>query len=110
VGVYSVIEGVRAFADGQASTISGLETSDQNALRVHLTDVTSDLGYPFALPATAPIPPSPTGPSAPFGVATGHDDRYGRFLVPSGPYMIEGSEDLDPSLPPDQQPRVAGLR
>lgn len=110
VGVYSVIEGVRAFADGRASTISGLETPDQHTLRVHLTDVTSDLGYRFALPATAPIPPSPTGPSAPFGAATGHDDRYGRFLVPSGPYMIEGSEDLDPSLPPDQQPRVAGLR
>src|SRR4029450_6745597 len=92
MGVYSVIEGVRAFADGQASTISGLETPDQHTLRVHLTDVTSDLGYRFALPATAPIPPSPTGPSAPFGVATGPRRRHGGVPVPSGPHQSAGAE------------------
>ena len=109
VAVYATIEGVRAFAKGKASTISGLETPDLYTLRVHLTEVTSDLGYRFALPATAPIPADPTNPSARLGVATGHRDGYGRFLVPSGPYMIAGSPDLDPSLPPDQQKPVGGL-
>src|SRR2546430_10665120 len=45
--------------------------------------------------ATAPIPPSPSDPNAMLGVATGHDDDYGRFLVASGPYMFKGSEALD---------------
>jgi peptide/nickel transport system substrate-binding protein len=109
VGVYSAIEGVREFADGQASTISGLETPDPYTLRVHLNEVISDLGYRFALPATAPIPPSPADPSARFGVATGHETGYGSFLISSGPYMIEGSPALDPSLPVDEQAPVSGL-
>ena len=33
--------------------------------------ITNDLGYRFALPATAPIPPSPTDSSARFGAAEG---------------------------------------
>ena len=106
---FTPIEGVPEYFDGRASTISGLETPDPYTLRVHLLTVTNDLGYRFALPATAPIPPSPADPSAPFGVASGHADGYGAFLVASGPYMIEGSEDLQPSLPPEGQPPVAGL-
>ena len=34
--------------------------------------------------------------------------NYGRFLVASGPYMFEGSEDLDFSVPADDQEPVAG--
>jgi len=109
VTVFEPIEGLRQFADGEASTISGLETPDPHTLRVHLSEITNALGYRFALPATAPIPPSPADPSARFGAAKGHDDGYGRFLVSSGPYMIEGSEDLDPSLPPEDQQTVSGL-
>lgn len=109
VAVFEPIEGVREFADGEASTISGLETPDRTTLRVHLTEVTNDLGYRFALPATAPIPPSPADPSARFGAAEGHDGNYGYFLISSGPYMIEGSEDLEPELPPREQPAVSGL-
>lgn len=41
--------------------------------------------------------------------AEGHDGGYGRFLVSSGPYMIEGSEKLDFSGPPAEQAPVAGL-
>ena len=109
VAMFEPIEGVREFADGRASTIGGLETPDPYTLRVHLTEVTNDLGYRFALPATAPIPPSPTDPSAPFGAAEGHDDGYGRFLASSGPYMIEGAQELDPSLPSAAQRPVTGL-
>jgi ABC-type transport system substrate-binding protein len=106
---FTPIEGVPEYFKGRASTISGLETPDPYTLRVHLITVTNDLGFRFALPATAPIPPSPANPSAPFGVANGHDDGYGAFLVASGPYMIEGSDDLQPSLRPGRQPPVVGL-
>src|SRR4029450_10954255 len=109
VDVAAPIEGVREFADGRASTIGGLEMPDPYTLRVHLTEITNDLGYRFALPATAPTPPSPADSSARFGAAEGHDDGYGRFLASSGPYMIEGAQELDPSLPPGAQRPVTGL-
>jgi peptide/nickel transport system substrate-binding protein len=49
--------------------------------------------------ATAPIPE---------GAADGHERDYGRFLVASGPYMFQGSEALDFSLPPKEQTPVSG--
>jgi peptide/nickel transport system substrate-binding protein len=55
---------------------------------------------------TAPIPPDEDGER--LGVADGHDKDYGRFLVASGPYMFEGSENLDFSLPAGDQKPVAG--
>jgi peptide/nickel transport system substrate-binding protein len=54
----------------------------------------------MALSGAAPIPPR---------AAEGHQD-YGRFLVASGPYMIEGSEKLDFSVPPERQKPVSGFR
>jgi peptide/nickel transport system substrate-binding protein len=95
----SVIAGGADFANGTATSISGLETPDDQTLAIHLLAPTGDLGARLALPAFAPIPP---------GAADGHDKDYGRYLVASGPYMIEGSDQLDPSLPPDQQPAVSG--
>ena len=96
------------FASGKAKTISGLTAPDPHTLVVKLTEPTGDLGYRFAMPATAPIPPSPSDPSAMLGVATGHDDDYGRFLVSSGPYMFKGSDALDFSQPASKQTPVAG--
>ena len=86
IGAYSyyydsVIEGARAFADGKADSISGLETPDEHTLVVHLLEPTGDLAVRFSLPATAPIPP---------GADDGHDDGYGPYLVASGPYLVEG--------------------
>jgi peptide/nickel transport system substrate-binding protein len=108
---YSVIEGFDEFAaGGQAGTISGLRTPDDYTLVVRLVAPTGDLGYRFALPATAPIPPNPTAPDARLGVAQGHDRDYGRFLVSSGPYMFEGSENLDFSLAPQEREPAAGYQ
>jgi peptide/nickel transport system substrate-binding protein len=106
---YSVIQGLDAFAAGQADSISGLEAPDETTLRVHLIKPTGDLGERLALPAAAPIPPNPADPAAPLGVAAGHDDDYGRFLVASGPYMVDGSAALDFSLPPGQQRPASGF-
>jgi peptide/nickel transport system substrate-binding protein len=94
-----VLAGADTFTSGTVSSISGLEAPDEQTLVVHLLRPAGDLGARLTLAAAAPIPP---------GAADGHDAGYGRYLVASGPYMIEGSDQLNPSLPPDQQPVVAG--
>jgi len=107
---YSPIEGFDTYASGKADSISGLEAPDPYTLVIRLTQPQGDLGYRLVLPATAPIPPQPGNPGAPFGVATGHDkDGYGGELVATGPYMVEGSEKLDFSQPPAHQPKLSGL-
>src|SRR2546426_2068 len=75
------------------------------------------LSYDMTLPIIAPIPPSPSDPSAPYGVATGHNrsadpsktDGYGKFLVSSGPYMIQGEEAVDFAKPAAEQTQPSGL-
>jgi peptide/nickel transport system substrate-binding protein len=94
-----VIAGASDFSAGKAASISGLETPDDVTLVIHLLQSTGDLGARLALPAFAPLPA---------GAADGHDKDYGQFLVASGPYMIEGSDALNPSLPAAQQPTVTG--
>jgi peptide/nickel transport system substrate-binding protein len=96
---YSVIRGFDDYAAGKASSISGLQAPNDHTLKVSLTQPTGDLGYRLSLPAAAPIPP---------GAADGHDGDYGRFLVSSGPYTLEGSGDLDFSRPPKKQTPVSG--
>jgi peptide/nickel transport system substrate-binding protein len=96
---YSVIRGFDDYPE-EAPSIVGLETPDERTLVVRLTEVAGDLPYRFALPATAPIPE---------GASEGHDRDYGRFLVASGPYMVEGSEDLDFSAPPREQEPASGF-
>jgi len=107
--VFADIVGAQAYLDGEAASISGLESPDRYTLVIRLTKPAGDLGARLATSLAIPIPPSPLDPQAPFGVANGHDDGYGRFLVSSGPYMFEGSERLDFTLPPVQQTPVAGL-
>src|SRR5207245_1803945 len=101
---FTVIQGFDAYGrgNGNPGSISGLETPNRYTLQVHLSRVAGDLPYRFALPESAPIPPSPIDPSAQFSAATGHDSGYGPFLVASGPYMIAGSPQLDFSRPAAQ--------
>jgi ABC-type transport system substrate-binding protein len=104
-----MIEGARAYADGDATTVSGLETPDPHTLRVRLVQPRGDLDYLFATSPTAPIPPNPADHAATFGVAQGHDLDYGKgFQVGTGPYMLEGAPKVDFSLPPDQQSSASG--
>ena len=105
---YSTIEGFGEFAAGEADSISGLEAPDDSTLVVRTSAPTGDLPFRMAMPAAAPIPPLPGDPDARFGVATGHDDNYGRFLIGTGPYMFEGTDQLDFSLPPEDQEPVTG--
>jgi peptide/nickel transport system substrate-binding protein len=104
---YSVIDGFDAVASGDADTITGLSAPDDKTLIVTLTQPAGDLGYRLALPAAAPIPPN--GDAA-MGAAEGHDRDYGRFLVGTGPYMIQGADQIDFSVPADQQKAAAGYQ
>lgn len=96
---YVNIDGFRAFEAGAVDSISGIVVPNDRTLVVHLLRPEGDLPYLFAMPATAPIPE---------GAAVGHHGDYERFLVSSGPYMFEGSPDLDFSVPPAQQEPVSG--
>jgi peptide/nickel transport system substrate-binding protein len=104
------IQGASEYAEGKADSISGLEVVGPHTLRIHLAEPHGDLPYRLSLMSTAPIPPNPFNPVAKFGVAEGHArDGYGRVLVSSGPYMIEGSEKIDFSKPPARQQSPSGL-
>jgi peptide/nickel transport system substrate-binding protein len=90
------IVGFSDFYNGDADSIEGLVAVDDKTLEVHLNRPAGDLGYRFAMPATAPIPE---------GASENHVDDYGRFLVSSGPYMFEGSEQITDDTPaPGYQP------
>jgi peptide/nickel transport system substrate-binding protein len=102
---YSVIEGFEDVQDGKADLPSGMVAPDPYTLEIHLTEPAGDLGYRFAMGATAPIPPMG---DAVLGAADGHTRDYGRFLVSTGPYQIEGAADLDFSQPVKDQTPVAG--
>jgi len=102
---YSVIEGFDEYGDGEADEISGMTAVDDTTLQVTLTAPTGDFGYRMAMPTAAPIPPLD---GAELGAAEGHDKNYGRFLVASGPYMFEGSEAMDFSVPAKDQAEVSG--
>jgi peptide/nickel transport system substrate-binding protein len=73
---------------GPPTPISGIDTPDASTIVFHLTKPTGDFLYRLALPATAPIPHEvaacfPTG------------GGYGRDVVSSGPYMIQGAQNVD---------------
>ena len=102
---YSVIEGFDDYGAGKADEISGLTAIDDTTLEITLTEPTGDLGFRFAMAASAPIPPME---GAELGAAEGHDKDYGRFLVASGPYMFRGSESMDFTAPIKDQDPVEG--
>jgi len=75
-----------------AQPISGIETPDDNTIIFHLEKATGDFLYRLSLPATAPIPRE---------VASCFDSKaagsYGRYVISSGPYMIQGEDKLNTS-------------
>ena len=87
-GYYSAIKGMPEFYDGKAKTISGIETPDDKTIVFHLSEPTGDFLYRVAMPATGPIPPE-------VGKCFTKAGDYGRDVISSGPYMIEGSDQID---------------
>ena len=90
------IVGFSDFYNGEADSIEGLVAVDDKTLEIHLNRPAGDFAYRVAMPATAPIPE---------GASENHVDDYGRFLVSTGPYMFEGSEQITDDTPaPGYQP------
>ena len=85
---YEVIEGFKEVEDGKAKSVSGIETPDDKTIVFHLTKPTGDFIYRVTMAATAPIPEEVAGCFKKAG-------DYGRYVISSGPYMIEGSDQLD---------------
>jgi len=84
---YSDAGGLSKPANADAP-IAGIETPDDKTIIFHLAKPTGDFVYRLAMPAAGPIPEE----VAKCFLKSG---EYGRFLISTGPYMVEGSSDLD---------------
>jgi peptide/nickel transport system substrate-binding protein len=87
---YNAIKGMDGKAT-QAKPISGIETPDDSTIIFHLKQPTGDFLYQLSMPAAAPIPQE---------VAKCFNSKiggYGRDVVSSGPYMIQGADKVDAS-------------
>ncbi len=117
-----LLEGYEAFVAGRSDSIAGAVAVDDHTLQLRETRPDRSIVDLMAMAFSAPIPPSPSDPTAPLGVATGHtlqldqehperplNDGYGPFQVSTGPYMIEGIDQVDFTLAPDQQQPAAGF-
>jgi peptide/nickel transport system substrate-binding protein len=85
---YPVIAGWDKYANGEAKSITGIRTPNAKTIVFNLTQPTGDFNYRMTMPATAPMPQEVAK------CFEGKPGRYGRFVIASGPYMIEGSQDL----------------
>jgi peptide/nickel transport system substrate-binding protein len=97
--LFSAIEGAAGYMTGEADTISGLRTPDPRTLVIELSEPDPVLVPVLADPTVAPIPAE---------AAEGHEKDYGRFLISTGPYMVEGIDEVDFTLPPDEQEPASG--
>jgi peptide/nickel transport system substrate-binding protein len=94
---YQPIRGFQAFADGDAQTISGIATPDDKTIVFTLTEPRGDFPYALAMPASAPIPRE-------VGECFEQSGQYGRYVISTGPYMFEGSENLNAQSCDTMQP------
>jgi peptide/nickel transport system substrate-binding protein len=88
---YTPIVGWDAYASGKAKTISGISTPNASTVVFHLARPTGDFLYRLAMPAAGPIPHEVAA------CFEGQAGRYGRDVVSTGPYMIEGADKVDDS-------------
>src|SRR4029077_17052280 len=68
--------------------ISGIQTPDDKTIIFQLTQPTGDFLYRLAMSAAAAMPPEVAGCFTKAG-------DYGRDIIASGPYMIQGSQNVD---------------
>ena len=93
----SAIEGMAEFAAGEARTISGIRTPDDRTIVFRLRHQTGDFLKRLAMPAAAPMPEEIAGCFT--------EPGYGRYLVATGPYMIQGSAVMGDSCSGLEPPR-----
>jgi len=82
---WSAIDGVKAYQDGKAKEISGIQAPDDTTLVLKLTAPSGVLatGSALALPATVPVPKDYAEK-----YDQGKQSTYGQHQVFTGPYMI----------------------
>jgi peptide/nickel transport system substrate-binding protein len=88
---YTVIQGWDAYAAGKAKAISGIRTPSASTIVFHLTRPTGDFLYRMAMPATGPIPEEVAR------CFEGQAGKYGRDVVSTGPYMLQGADKVSDS-------------
>ena len=86
---YSVIKGFDAYRKGKAKTIAGIRTPNDSTIVFDLTQPTGDFLFRVGMPATGPIPRE-VGKCF-----DGPPEKYGRDLIATGPYMIQGEDAID---------------
>ena len=86
---YTVIKGWDAVANGKAKTVSGISTPDNQTIVFHLTKAAGDFNLRMSMPATAPIPQE-VGKCF-----EGKPGDYGRDVVSTGPYMLQGADAVE---------------
>ena len=86
---YPVIKGWDAYAKGERKSISGIRTPNAKTIVFDLTQPTGDFNYRMTMPLAAPMP------SEVAKCFEGKPGNYGRYVISSGPYMIEGADELN---------------
>jgi peptide/nickel transport system substrate-binding protein len=86
---FNVIKGLEAFGKGEGTSISGIKTPNAKTIIFNLTQPAGDFPNRLGMPAAGPIPQEVAK------CFEGKPGEYGRYVISSGPYMIEGSGDLD---------------
>lgn len=86
---YSIIKGWDAYGAGKTKSIAGIKTPNDKTIVFDLTAPAGDFPFRLAMPAAGPIPQEVAK------CFEGQAGKYGLDLVSSGPYMIEGSDDVD---------------
>jgi peptide/nickel transport system substrate-binding protein len=85
---FGIVKGMDGKAKSADQKISGIETPDDQTIIFHLEQPTGDFLYRAFMPATAPIPQEVAKCFTKAG-------DYGRYVISTGPYMIQGSDKLD---------------
>jgi peptide/nickel transport system substrate-binding protein len=85
---FGTVKGMDGKAKSPDQKISGIETPDDSTITFNLERPTGDFLQRLVLPATAPIPEE-------VGKCFKKAGDYGRYVISSGPYMIQGSDKLD---------------
>jgi len=85
---YGVVKGMDGKAKSADQKISGIETPDDQTIIFNLEKPTGDFLYRVSMPAAAPIPEE-------VGKCFTKAGDYGRYVISSASYMIQGSDQLD---------------
>ena len=85
----TLVQGWDAYSKGEKKSISGIKTPNARTIRITLTRPSGDFPFRMTMPAVAPMPQEVVK------CFEGKPGAYGRYVISSGPYMIEGSEDLN---------------